>query len=290
MKTTANRPVQLPLFGEPTQSRTSASRAPRRSAASPAHDPGPRHLFRRLSRLLGGQLASLSLTDNRRTILTVRAERRGEPAPLRLRLHRSFVDAPDEALQAVATFARSPRGTSRSREALATIREHFSRHCALAPAARRRRPVLRPAGEVYDLRELRDEINRQYFGGKLKVEITWGKAATGSAAKCRRRRAYRSTLQLGSYSYEDNLVRMHRVLDQPRVPRYVVEAVVYHELLHAAIPPEMRHGRRYVHTEEFRRRERLFRQLDRAEAWVERNLPELLRARAAARPERRPIG
>jgi hypothetical protein len=271
---TANRPVQLPLFGESSTSRL--PRAPRRSAAAePVEAAPPRQLFRRLSRMLDGRLASLDLTDNRRTILTVRAERRGDPAPLRLRLHRSFVDAPDEALRAVAVFARSPRGTSRSREALATIREHFSRHCAMAPAAVRRRPVLRPEGEVHDLCELRDELNREYFGGKLKVGITWGKAQ----GRCRRRRARRSTLQLGSYSYEDNLIRIHRVLDQPRVPRYVVQAVVYHELLHAAIPPVVKGGRRHVHTPEFRRRERLFRQLGRAEAWVERNLSELLRAR-----------
>ena len=144
--------------------------------------------------------------------------------------------------------------------------------------------MLRPAGEIYDLRELRDELNRDYFGGKLKVGITWGKGAglpagrARSGARCRRR-PRRSSLQLGSYSYEDNLIRIHRLLDQPRVPRYVVEAVVYHELLHAAIPPVMCNGRRYVHTPEFRRRERLFRGLARAEAWVERNLLELLRAR-----------
>lgn len=280
---TANRPVQLPLFGLaslPTPSR--------RSAASTDEEYAPRQLFRRLYRLLEGRLASLDLTDNRRTILTVRAERRGDPAPLKLRLHRSFVDAPEEALRAVAVFARSPRGTSRSREALATIREHFSRHCAMAPPARKRRAVLRPEGEVYDLCELRDALNREYFAGKLKVAITWGKAtACGpqvrSGLKVRRRRPRRSSLQLGSYSYEDNLIRIHRLLDQPRVPRYVVEAVVYHELLHAAVPPVMRNGRRYVHTPEFRRRERLFRQLARAEAWVERNLLDLLRTRDSRR-------
>jgi hypothetical protein len=285
---TANRPVQLPLFGQ-SEIKSSLPARPRRSAASAAEDYAPRQLFRRLSRLLEGRLASLDLTDNRRTILTVRAERRGDPAPLKLRLHRSFIDAPEEALRAVAVFARSPRGTSRSRKALATIREHFSRHCAMAPPARRRRAVLRPEGEVYDLCELRDALNREYFAGKLKVAITWGKATTTcglqvrAGLKVRRRRPRRSSLQLGSYSYEDNLIRIHRLLDQPRVPRYVVEAVVYHELLHAAVPPVVRNGRRYVHTPEFRRRERLFRQLARAEAWVERNLLDLLRARDSRR-------
>ncbi|HEV7784358.1 MAG TPA: SprT-like domain-containing protein [Thermoanaerobaculia bacterium] len=295
----AQRPIQLPLFeaaisrlrrrpappAPPADTANPAKRAGSTPAAAavapeaPAVDLRPRQLFRRLSRLLDGRLASLSLTDNRRTILTVRAAR-GEPAPLTLRLHRSFLDAPEETLEAVAVFARSPRGTSRSKLALATIREHFSRHCGMMPAARQRRAVARPQGEVFDLKEICNALNREYFDNKLRVAITWGKGESGTGAKCRRRRVQKSTLQLGSYSFEDKLIRLHRVLDQPRVPRYVVEAVVYHELLHAAIPPEVRNGRRYVHTPEFRRRERLFRHLARAEAWVERNLRDLLRARA----------
>ncbi|HEX3129171.1 MAG TPA: hypothetical protein VH394_17690, partial [Thermoanaerobaculia bacterium] len=113
--------------------------------------------------------------------------------------------------------------------------------------------------------------------GRLSVEITWGRSSAVAAQRCRRGRT--ASLQLGSYSYEDNLIRIHRVLDDPGVPRTVVEAVVHHELLHADMPPEVHNGRRYFHTPEFRRRERLFRQLDRANAWIQEHLPELLRAR-----------
>lgn len=271
----AGRPVQLPLFKPQEVPRGSA-----RGRNEPPVERRRQQLFRRLSRLLDGRLSALDLHDNRRTILTVRSVRRGDYAPLVLRLHHSFLDAPDDALRAVATFASSRRGTPRSREALARIREHFSGHCATAPAARTRKPVLRPEGDVYDLREIRDELNREYFGGRLKVGITWGKAAANG--RCARRTAKR-TIQLGSYSYEDKLIRLHRLLDNPRVPRYVVEAVVYHELLHAALPPVVKNGRRHVHTPEFHRRERLFAHLDRAERWVERHLGDLLAARAAAR-------
>jgi hypothetical protein len=55
--------------------------------------------------------------------------------------------------------------------------------------------------------------------------------------------------------------------------------VVYHELLHADMPPVVHQGRRFFHTPEFRRRERRFRHHDRANAWILENLPELLRAR-----------
>jgi predicted metal-dependent hydrolase len=272
-----SRPIQLPLF-TPAEPAGGRAARPRPEGSGGAISPEKRHeqLFRRLSRLLEGRLAALDLTDNRRTILTVKPARPGPPAPLVLRLHRSFVDAPDDTLRAVAVFASSRRGSPSSREALAKIREHFSRHCRTTPSSAARRTVARPVGEVFDLRELRDEVNRTYFGGRLKVKISWGKAP--APGRCLRR-GRKSTIQLGSYSYEENLIRLHRTLDQPRVPRYVVEAVVYHEMLHAAIPPVVRNGRRYVHTPEFRRREQEFRHLERAERWIERHLPDLLQVR-----------
>ncbi|HXO22504.1 MAG TPA: hypothetical protein VOA87_21495 [Thermoanaerobaculia bacterium] len=264
--------VQLELFG------TRPSRLPVRQPARPVALPAPMDpeavLLRRLNRLTGGRLRSLALTDNRRTILSVRPGR-GEAAPIALRIHRSFSDAPDAVLSAVAAFVESKKGSDRAREALSVIREHFSRH-RRPRTPKAQRPALHPEGVTFDLRELRDEINRRHFEGRLAVAITWGKAGGSPAHRCRGRRARSTTVQLGSYSYEDKLIRVHRLLDQPRVPRYVVEAVVYHELLHAAIPPEIRNGRRHVHTPEFRRRERLFRDLDRAERWVERHLHDLV--------------
>lgn len=265
--------MQLELFG--SQAASAAGGA--RPALVPVPNVAPRFdLLRRLNRLTGGRLRSLELTDNQRTILSVRSGRVINRAPLELRIHRSFTEAPEEVLAAVATFVESKRGSDRAREALAVIREHFTAHRA---TARKRRLRLMPEGETLDLRELRDDLNERYFEGRLTADISWGKAAVGGAQSCRRHRT--SSLQLGSYSYEDRLIRIHRVLDDPSVPRYVVEAVVHHELLHADMPPEVRGGKRQFHTPEFRRRERLYRNLGRAERWIGEHLPELLRARQA---------
>jgi SprT-like family protein len=238
-------------------------------------------LLRRLNRYAAGRLRSLTLTDNRRTILSVRPAPAAERARLELRIHRSFLEAPDEVVRAVAEFVESKKGSERARQALNLIREHFSRHRG---AASRRRAVLRPEGLALDLRELVADLNQRYFGGRLAVDVTWGKAAGGAGHRCRRSRS--ASLQLGSYSYEDNLIRVHRVLDDRAVPRYVVEAVVHHELLHADLPPEVRNGRRHFHTPEFRRRERNFRQLDRANAWIQEHLSELLQTRRGEAPRR----
>ncbi|HEY4594930.1 MAG TPA: SprT-like domain-containing protein [Thermoanaerobaculia bacterium] len=233
------------------------------------------HLLRKLNSLTGGRLRSLELTDNRRTILSVRAGRTGNrAAPLELRIHHSFTEAPEEVLRAVATFVESKRGSDQAREALTLIREHFTVH---RQTARIRKLVLAPVGVALDLREVFADLNERYFEGRLAAGITWGKSSVSS--RCGRRRS--ASLQLGSYSYEDRLIRIHRVLDHPEVPRYVVEAVVFHEMLHADMPPVIRGGKRLFHTPEFRRRERRYRNLTRAERWIGENMPALLKVRAA---------
>ena len=301
------RPLQLELFGSlasgtgkekpplrPSSRAGAASSGPHRVLPLAGPDASRTDLFRRLNRLTHGRLRSLALTDNRRTILSVRPGRArafGHPggAPLDLRIHRSFLAAGEEVLRAVAAFLESPRQSEGSRRALAVIREHFNRNRhqrspgdrTAAGAARPRRLAVQPVGAVHDLRSIADELNRRCFEGRLKVRITWGKATGETAHHCRRTRT--SSLQLGSYSYEDRLIRVHRVLDRPGIPRYVVESVVFHELLHADLPPVMRGGKRYFHTPEFRRREHQFRHFEKADLWVRENLPDLLRARRGAR-------
>ncbi|HEX5758649.1 MAG TPA: hypothetical protein VF121_05605, partial [Thermoanaerobaculia bacterium] len=179
------------------------------------------------------------------------------------------------------------RRSPRAREALAVLRGHFERRRGAPPPPR---PApLRPQGRTLDLRAVCAEINARFFAGALAVEITWGRGGgicdalaprPPRARRTRRRRARRGTLQLGSFDHDRGLVRIHPVLDAPSVPRYVVESIVHHELLHAALPPVAGRGRRrLVHPPELRRRERLFPDHARAERWIARHLPELLRRR-----------
>ncbi|MDP9119757.1 MAG: hypothetical protein M3O15_00025 [Acidobacteriota bacterium] len=294
----ARGPLQLELFGPAAQVERypgSGEIARPRGVPRPTDPDTPRlELERRLTRLTRGRLQSLTLTDNRRTILSVRPgplqkghKPGGSPATLALRIHRSFLTAPDEVLHAVATFLESKKGSDRARQALVVIREHFALHRGPA-TARQRRQAVQPVGATIDLACIAADLNRRYFGDRLTVRITWGKASVGATHRCGRVRT--TSLQLGSYSYEDKLIRVHRVLDNPEIPRYVVESIVYHELLHADLPPVVRQGRRYFHTPEFRRRERLFRHFEKADRWVHDNLPLLLRARHSPRLEaaRRP--
>src|SRR6185295_5416203 len=209
------------------------------SVGSGGTDIRERDLFRRLSRLLDRELGTLKLHDNQRTILSFKPEGQAS-ARLELRLHRSFLWAPKEVLEAVSTFVRSRRKSPRAREALLRIREHFTQN--RTEGGRKRRVVLRPRGETYDLEEMRDRLVAEFFGGRLLVPITWGRQARPRRPGRRRT----STIQLGCYSYEDHLIRVNPLLDDPTVPRAVVESVVYHELLHAALPPVAQGTRRCV--------------------------------------------
>ena len=227
---------------------------------------GARGLAARLNPLLGGELGSLILIDNRTRIVSAR---RLETA-LEVRIHRSFVHASDDTLEQVAEFLGGARGRRRS-QALEAIRRHFEAHHdpAVPPPHQ-----LEPEGRFFDLREIRDRINKEYFDDELEVEITWGRTPP-ERRRSRRQRGF--SIRLGSYDDRSRLVRVHRSLDRPEVPRCVVESVVHHEMLHAAIPPErgVAGSRRRIHTPEFRRRERHYEHHEVAERWLKENLTRL---------------
>jgi hypothetical protein len=72
-------------------------------------------------------------------------------------------------------------------------------------------------------------------------------------------------------------------LDSNDVPDYVVEYVLYHEMLHIKHPARLINGRRHRHTSAFRFDERKFVDYEKAQQWIERlaRLRRVPRARAA---------
>ena len=242
-------------------------RVPTRLRAAVREEQAER-LARKLSARLRMPLASLTLTDNRSVLLSTAREGEG----LRLRLHRAFVDADLEALEAAAAFAAGCSGDLR-REALALLRAHVDtwRQDNDDDPVPPRLPLHRTRGAWHDLASIRDSLNRRYFDRELDPGITWGR---WSALRGRRR-----TIRLGSYDARENLIRVHPALDQSWVPRLFVEAVVYHEMLHAEMPAQESGGRRCLHGPEFRRRERQLPAFAAAEAWLTANVHKLLRSR-----------
>ena len=83
-------------------------------------------------------------------------------------------------------------------------------------------------------------------------------------------------MKTGVYVQDARIIRIHPTLDRPEVPEFYVAAVVFHEMLHQAVPARDVNGRRVVHGPEFRRRERAYPEHARAKDWEERNLELLL--------------
>jgi hypothetical protein len=131
--------------------------------------------------------------------------------------------------------------------------------------ARGRKVVTTTKGDVYDLDEIFASMNQRYFGGYIrKPTLTWSAKKT-----------YRI---LGHHDSTHDTISISRSLDSRDVPRYIVEYVLFHEMLHVAHPAKQINGRRYYHTPEFKRDERLFARYEEAEAWIERNVRKLKRA------------
>jgi hypothetical protein len=110
-------------------------------------------------------------------------------------------------------------------------------------------------GRVYDLEAIFDELNSRFFHGLLgRPQLTWS--------------AERARNSLGHYDPAHNAIVVSRIFDQPQVPRYAIEYLVYHEMLHLKHPVKLRGGRRSVHGTEFHADEKLFPQLEEARQFL----------------------
>lgn len=219
----------------------------------------------------GGALLELAVTDNRTTMISVRRE----PGRYRLRLHHMFVEASPDIVAALGRYVtRAERDASATLDAF--IDQHASRISGPEPPSvrshERPRPVrTEPRGQHHDLAALYDELNASYFLGQIRARITWAKRKRrGTPA-----RHYKS-LRMGSYSVEDQLIRIHPTLDRPGVPRFYVAWIIYHEMLHQKHQIPVVAGRRCFHTPAFLAEERLFDEYERARRFEQQNLHRLL--------------
>jgi hypothetical protein len=129
---------------------------------------------------------------------------------------------------------------------------------------------LQHEGKYFDLRQIFDRLNARYFRNRLRgYTVVWGR---------RRKQRPKEYFVFGTIQEEDRIIRINPALDQPFVPLWFLQYVMYHEMLHSVVPDEIdSSGRRRVHTEEFYRRERQYPGYSRARRWEEENLARFLR-------------
>lgn len=122
-------------------------------------------------------------------------------------------------------------------------------------AARSRKYISGPQGKVYDLAELFHSLRERYFPPLMPApQLGWSRRP--------------SQTLLGHYDHAHNAIILSSWLDRPEVPRYVVEYVMYHEMLHMKHPVEPRRHRRSVHPPAFREDEKRFAHFAEAKAWL----------------------
>jgi hypothetical protein len=228
------------------------------------HEGARQMLERRLRAAFDGTVL-LAVTDNRHSMVSY--ARRG--GILRARLHMMFLDAPPSIQEALVRYI--VRGDNQASQIVGRYID------ANGHRIRATRPVLTPLstkGQHHDLLQLFHDVNTKYFGSTVDALVSWGRAPR---ARPRRGRRPRATIKLGSYSAVERLIRIHRSLDRKWVPRYFVQFIIYHEMLHHVIPASRGSGRGLLHPPEFRQREAEFRHYERAIAWEKSHIGRILR-------------
>jgi len=125
----------------------------------------------------------------------------------------------------------------------------------LARETRGRKHISGARGQMYDLEEVFEDLNRRFFHGLMGCpRLTWS-----------RNHARR---MLGHYDPAHNTIVISRIFDSAKVPRCALEYLVFHEMLHLRHPVRLRAGRRCVHSADFHAEEKLFPHLAEARRFI----------------------
>ena len=231
-----------------------------------------RQLAEDFSAILGSPIR-LTVTDNRSSMFSFR-EPRGEL--MTVRLHHMFLDAPPSIVEDLVAFTRGgPQRRAASDRIDRFIEDNIDR---LRPFESTFRPrKVHSLGRFWDLKAIFDTLNARFFGGRIEAQIGWGRLP-----KKRNRR----TIRLGVYDPRARMIRVHPALDHPDVPAYFIEFIVFHEMLHQAVPAAEKNGRQAFHGQAFRERERAFPDYERAIRWEKAHIRRLIDEMPLSSPAR----
>ena len=182
---------------------------------------------------------------------------------LLVRLSDLLEGAPEAVLRAIAHILlakmyRRPIDRAQAARYRKYVASHeIVRKAHLVRQLRGRKLLRSPRGHFYDLDAVFEELNTRFFHGLMaRPRMSW------SQGKTRR--------ILGHYDPAHNAIIISRIFDHPGVPRYVLEYIVYHEMLHLKHPVKLRGSRRCVHSAEFQAEEKLFPRVAEANAFLKR--------------------
>lgn len=169
--------------------------------------------------------------------------------------------APETVLHAIAHILlaklyRKPIDRAVSARYRGYVASHdLTAKARLVRQMRGRKHIHSARGHHYHLEEIFDDLNRRFFHGLMgRPQLTWSRDHARN--------------RLGHYDPAHNAIVISRVFDDPRVPRYAVEYIVYHEMLHLKHPVKLHGSRRCVHPREFLAEEDLFPEVAQAKRFL----------------------
>jgi predicted metal-dependent hydrolase len=178
-----------------------------------------------------------------------------------IRISDILSNAPESILASAATCIISQQlGISVDKTIRTEYRKYIHSHeiAELTRVMRKERATKMIAGakgKYFDLDNCFNIINQKYFDNNLsKPIITWS--------------SQRSRSRLGHYDADLDTLVLSKNMDKTDTPEYVVEYVLYHELLHKIYPDRFINGRRQIHSPEFKHGEQRFEEFDRAKKWL----------------------
>lgn len=206
-----------------------------------------------------GKKLKVKINDNRSTMLSVK----WSPECTKVSLHRMFLEAPRNIMDDLACYLK------RERKIISPgIKAFIEDNIKKLDYGHQVDPCkLCVQGNVYNLQKIYNDLNQHYFDGDLRLFITWfGKSTQRN----------RSRVTFGLYHDPLRLIKIHRLLDSPNFPDYVVAYVVFHEMVHHVCPAYVdKNGLNRIHSKEFKAMEQRFEHFDLAQKWIKKNQSNL---------------
>jgi hypothetical protein len=217
--------------------------------------PGPIEIFQRAYRELRPRAAMPEIEVRFFAFANINNTVRLREDRLLFRISDLLEGAPENVLHAIAHILIAkiyrkeidPGQAARYRRFVGS--RAISQKAHLMRQMRGRKRIDGPVGNVYHLDDIFEELNTKFFYGLMaRPNMSWSQNTARHL--------------LGHYDPAHNAIVVSRVFDDVRVPRYVVEYIVYHEMLHLKHPVRLKGSRRCVHSKQFQEEERLFPKLD----------------------------
>lgn len=173
--------------------------------------------------------------------------------PIRLNINICFMNASSKVLDDILKVIFRKDKKAQMRVKLNAEKDEFSD--ILIELAAISMPQSSSQGQHYNLGHSFQRVNDSYFNGELaEPALLWNRTI--------------NIRRMGYWSPIRKAVVINILLDSAEVPKYVLDFVIYHELLHSVLGSKAGKSKIYSHTKEFKQKERLFSHYHEAENFL----------------------